>query len=121
VLCLSNASAKHASCFVHSPASSSVCVSHLLLCPCPLQAICHGDVYGHNLLYDDASGQVTLCDFGASFCYDKEQRFWEAMEVGGREGEAPVCLCCTCCGAARAAVLHLCACIRKPVYRCTGH
>ncbi|KAG2445258.1 hypothetical protein HYH02_008726 [Chlamydomonas schloesseri] len=48
---------------------------------CHAAGICHGDVYAHNVLMDE-NGTVTLCDFGASFSYDRgEQPFWEAMEV----------------------------------------
>lgn len=44
-------------------------------------SIAHGDVYAHNMLAAE-SGEVTLCDYGASFFYDQEQRaVWEAMEV----------------------------------------
>eukprot|EP00198_Chlamydomonas_reinhardtii_P007110 XP_001696446.1 predicted protein [Chlamydomonas reinhardtii] len=48
---------------------------------CHAAGICHGDVYAHNVLMDE-NGTVTLCDFGASFSYDRAaQPFWEAMEV----------------------------------------
>ncbi|KAG2439459.1 hypothetical protein HXX76_004814 [Chlamydomonas incerta] len=48
---------------------------------CHAAGVCHGDVYAHNVLMDE-NGTVTLCDFGASFSYDRAaQPFWEAMEV----------------------------------------
>jgi hypothetical protein len=62
--------------------------------PGPPQSICHGDVYAHNLLYHGPSGQATLCDFGASFCYEQGEGFWEAMEVRPfGTGQASSCLC----------------------------
>lgn len=41
-----------------------------------------GDVYAHNIMLEGESHAV-LCDFGASFCYDRTANgsFWEAMEV----------------------------------------
>ncbi|KAK9862504.1 hypothetical protein WJX84_009525 [Apatococcus fuscideae] len=42
--------------------------------------ICHGDVYAHNIL-PDAEGNAVLCDYGASFFYDKGPVPWEAQEV----------------------------------------
>jgi serine/threonine protein kinase len=48
---------------------------------CHAQGVCHGDVYAHNVLRDEG-GNVTLCDFGASFSYDTtKQAFFQAMEV----------------------------------------
>ncbi|KAG2501926.1 hypothetical protein HYH03_000424 [Edaphochlamys debaryana] len=48
---------------------------------CHAAGVCHGDVYAHNVLMDE-DGSVTLCDFGASYSYDRtRQPFWEAMEV----------------------------------------
>lgn len=44
-------------------------------------SIAHGDVYAHNILAGEL-GEVTLCDYGASFFYKPEQRaIWEPMEV----------------------------------------
>jgi hypothetical protein len=50
-----------------------------LLPPLPLST---GDVYAHNIMLEGDSHAV-LCDFGASFCYDRAANgsFWEAMEV----------------------------------------
>ncbi len=37
------------------------------------KAICHGDLYAHNVLVDGETGAAVLCDFGASFFYPKER------------------------------------------------
>ncbi|DBB02073.1 TPA: hypothetical protein ACH3X1_000645 [Trebouxia sp. C0004] len=42
--------------------------------------ICHGDVYGHNVLADE-EGNSVLCDYGASFFYQAENLPYEAQEV----------------------------------------
>lgn len=43
--------------------------------------ICHGDVYAHNVLADD-DGNAVLCDYGASFFYNRDTSPpWEAVEV----------------------------------------
>jgi hypothetical protein len=46
-------------------------------------SIAHGDVYAHNIMFDDHARPV-ICDFGASFCYSADAdpgRFFERMEV----------------------------------------
>lgn len=35
------------------------------------KGISHGDVYAHNVLSDVEGNHVTLCDYGAAFCYNK--------------------------------------------------
>lgn len=43
--------------------------------------ICHGDVYAHNVLADEA-GNGVLCDYGASFFYSPAHPVaWQPMEV----------------------------------------
>lgn len=45
------------------------------------KGICHGDVYAHNVMADEA-GHATLCDYGASFPYHKGGPVpYEAQEV----------------------------------------
>lgn len=38
------------------------------------KAICHGDLYAHNVLVDGETGAAVLCDFGASFFYPKSKQ-----------------------------------------------
>eukprot|EP00698_Gefionella_okellyi_P001521 TRINITY_DN11457_c0_g1_i1.p1 TRINITY_DN11457_c0_g1~~TRINITY_DN11457_c0_g1_i1.p1 ORF type:complete len:452 (-),score=113.09 TRINITY_DN11457_c0_g1_i1:39-1367(-) len=44
--------------------------------------LAHGDIYGHNILLDEQTGDTKLCDFGASFFYGpEEQALFERIEV----------------------------------------
>lgn len=44
--------------------------------------ICHGDIYAHNIVIDQDSGNACLLDFGASFHYDpKDQVDFQRLEV----------------------------------------
>ncbi|CBJ29007.1 Putative Leucine Rich Repeat Protein Kinase [Ectocarpus siliculosus] len=38
------------------------------------KAICHGDLYAHNVLVDGETGAAVLCDFGASFFYPTDRQ-----------------------------------------------
>lgn len=48
--------------------------------------VCHGDVYGHNVLSDASGEHVSICDFGASFLYAADQQvLWERVEVRNQQ------------------------------------
>ncbi|CAM9522199.1 unnamed protein product, partial [Scytosiphon promiscuus] len=46
------------------------------------KAICHGDLYAHNVLVDGETGAAVLCDFGASFFYPKSKQHDSSMLEG---------------------------------------
>lgn len=47
--------------------------------------ICHGDLYAHNVLVDEETGAVVLCDFGASFFYPMERHDQNNLQFEGTE------------------------------------